>query len=672
MSRRPLWPRVLAALGLFSIILSSSQCGGGGGGGGGSTTGGGTGIQGFYQPTTFGTADLQGQGELKITPENGFTGQITVTLSLNISGQAGGFSPVPSTVQVTAPNSPVTLGANSIDTPIDFTWSSWSPGSYELIAILTGSMVTVKVPIEITVISGASPSTAVLTWHNDNMRTGANPSETILNQSTVTSATFGKLYSHLTTGPIMAEPLYMPDVAIAGKGTHNTVFVATMNSYVCAFDADNASGANSGPLWTANLGPAAPPYTGGGGDSYDQGIASTPVIDSASKTLYVVTKDGSVDSASFAIHALDIGSGAEKFGGPTAINAFVSGVAGGVGGVIILQPTYQYQRVGLLLLNGVVYVGIGGLNGDTPPDRGWIVGYNATTLQQVCVYTTAPDEGSGSQTADAGASIWMSGAGLASDGTYIYCATGNGSFNAAAGGHDYGDSVLKLEPAGGTLAIASYFSPFDQPHLSSADLDLGSGGPVLIPGGAIPLLVQVSKDGTIYVLNRNSLGGNNSTQDQVFQEFQYPGSGFWASPAYALGNVYFAEDGGPLTGLKLGSNGLSTSAFGSSAATFYHATPTVSYNAKAASPVSTSIVWIVSSGGNAVLHAYAGNDINELYNSGTSRDAAGGYIKFGVPTVANGKVYLPCSDGLYVYGTGNFGAIAHKFNKRANSPSHGS
>jgi hypothetical protein len=486
---------------------------------------------------------------------------------------------------------------------------------------------------------GAPTLSPVVTWHNDGGRTGNNPNETILSPANVRAGLFGKQFSHSTVGQVEAQPLYVPALNIGGQ-THNAIFVATMNSMVYAFDADGAAGTNANPLWTANLGPASPAGTGGGGDSYEQGIAGTPVIDTGSKTMYVVTKDGSGSAAAFQLHALDITSGSEKLGGPVTISASFTGTKGGVSGTVALTSPQQYQRVALLELNGIIYIGIGGLDGDTAPCRGFVLGYNATSLQQVSAMTTAPDAGSGSQTAFAGSSIWMAGAGLTTDGTFIYAATGNGDFDASSsGGKDYGDSVIKLQPS--TLSVVDYFAPSNQQNLSNADLDLGTGCPMVVPGTTNPYLVQTSKNGTVFVLRRSSLGQFHAT-DQTVQDLNTGGS-FWSSPAYWNGNVYFATEGGPLAGYKLSSIGLGA-AFGSTSESFAHTSPSISSNGN-----TNAIVWEIENNSSAVLCAYQATNMQLLYKAGSS-DSAGSFVKFGVPTIANGKVYVPCQNGVYAYG----------------------
>ena len=491
----------------------------------------------------------------------------------------------------------------------------------------------------------------VLTWHNDVARTGAYSTETILTPTNVNTGTFGKLFTQSIDGPAEAQPLWVPAVQIPGKGTHNVVYVATMNDKVYAFDSDNNTGSNASPLWTTDVGPYVPANTGGNGDSYNHGVVSTPVIDPLTKTMYVFSKNMIAGTVGFRIHALDITSGEEKFGGPYNVAAYVPGTIGGVGGKVQLVPLEQYQRCGLLLFKGVVYVAIGGIVGDNPPDRGWILGFSASTLHHVCTFTTAPDAGIGSQTADAGGAIWMGGGGPSTDGTYIYVATGNGDFDAnQPGGKDYSDSVLKLLPSGNTLSVIDYFTPYNQASLSDQDLDLGCSGPMVFtpPNATHPLLFQLSKDGEKYTIDSQNMGHYDPARNHVIQN-DHGGGASRSTPAYYNGNMFFTSDGGSMVGYKVNSTGLHT-VIGVTSARYVEASPSISYNGMAANQASTAIVWVVESSSTSILHAYAVSNMHELYNSNSIRDQAGPFIKFNFPTIANGKVYVPCVNELDVYG----------------------
>ncbi len=340
---------------------------------------------------------------------------------------------------------------------------------------------------------------SVLTQHNDNSRTGQNLQETLLNTSTVNVANFGKLFSLPVDGNIFAQPLYVPALTIGGV-THNVVYVATAQNSVFAFDADSG---NTTPLWTVNLGTPVPsqdicvtdpvecPYT----DVIPViGILATPVIDPVSGTIYVVanTKDTS-GKYHFKLHALDLTTGAEKFAGPTEITA-----------KRVTQLT-ELCRPGLLLVNGTVYMGFGSV-GDFPTWHGFVMAYDASTLQQVAVYNSTPqnnDEG--------GAGIWQTGNGLVSDASGdIYAITSNGNFDVNTGGEDYGSAYLKL--SGSTLSVMDYFVPYNQAFLNpeSYNVDLGSGGPLLIPNTTS--LVGAGKDAVLRVVDTANMGKYNPTK----------------------------------------------------------------------------------------------------------------------------------------------------------------
>jgi hypothetical protein len=494
----------------------------------------------------------------------------------------------------------------------------------------------------------------VLTFHNDNLRTGQNVNETILNTANVNSSTFGKLFSLPADGPIFAQPLYMPGVTV-GTQVRNLVFAATEHNSVYAWDADTVS---STPVWhTSFINPtggvtAIPCAEAAGNDcsaiTPEFGITSTPVIDSSTGTLYVVasTKEvsGGTTSYVYRLHALSVTTGQEKFGGPVVIQA-TSGLAS-------LVTTQQLQRPGLLLVNGVVYIGFGS-HGDTSPWYGWLVGYNASTLQRVMVFNTAPTNGEGA--------IWQSGCGPAADASgNIYFNTGNGPFDANTGGLDYGDSIVKLNSSG---TVLDYFTPYNQAALDASDADVGSSGLVLLPdqtGTYAHVLIGAGKQGVIYAVNRDGMGKYNAAGNQNIQSLAgLSTSGLFGSPAYWNGNVYFAAWNDYLRAFQVSNGTVALTSHSSVTLAFPGATPSVSSNG-----TSNGIVWIIQENvpndtvitnpPTAVLRAYdATNLANELYDStqaAGNRDAAGGAVKFAVPTVANGKVYVGNSNQLTVYG----------------------
>lgn len=510
----------------------------------------------------------------------------------------------------------------------------------------------------------AAALSSVLTYHNDNARTGQNLTETVLTPANVKSPGFKKLFSDAVDKDIYAQPLYMAGVSIPGQGTHNVVYVVTENDSVYAFDADTAGKA----LWKVSfINPAAGITTvpdsdvNDFGDSSVFGITATPVIDASSGTLYVLafTKENGVHR--YRLHALNLATGAEKFGGPVAVGAQVAGTGqGSVNGEVPFEAVRQNTRPALLLSNGKVYISSGSFI--EAAWHGWILAYNSTTLAHVATFNTTPDSQAGA--------IWLSGGGPAADSQgNVFVATANGPFNANTGGSNYGDSYLKLNSS--TLAVTDYFTPSDEVTLDNDDLDLGSGAAMLLPpqsGTSTPnLLVGGGKDGTVYLVDRDNMGKFNSKSNKAVQTIpQAIGESGCATadngctfntPAYWEGNVYFAGAGDTLKAFQLKSGLLVTTPISHSTVTFptRGATPVISANGAA-----NGVVWVVDSsafytksGGPAILRAYNANNLStELYDSnqaGTA-DQPGPAVKFSVPIVANGKVYVQTRTQLSVYG----------------------
>jgi Legume lectin domain/Chitobiase/beta-hexosaminidase C-terminal domain len=507
---------------------------------------------------------------------------------------------------------------------------------------------------------------SVTTQHYDIGRSGANTNETILTPANVNSTTFGKLFSYPVDGLVYAQPLYMPGVTM-GTGTtqagttHNVLFVATEHDSVYAFDADSNAGANATPLWRVSLigaGETTVPNSDlSTGDIQPEiGITSTPVIDPTSNTIYVVAKT-TVSGTTFIqrLHALDITTGQERFGGPVTLSASVPGTGNGSsGGTLNWDPKWENNRTSLLLLNGIVYIGFGS-HGDNGPWHGWILAYNASTLQQTGAWCATPNAAAGG--------IWMGGTGLAADVPSgkpygrIFTATGNGTFDATAPTYtnamDYGDSIIKLDlnngvptmNASGTV-VGDDFTPSDQATLDNNDTDVASGGVVLIPPDS---LVQIGKTGRVYVLNRENLGGynsNNPNNNPPDPEQAASVGGLWGAPATWNGNVYIWGTGDHLKAFSYANGVLSanpTSTSNESAGT-YSPTPTVSANG-----TTDGIVWSMKTDnygpppGTATLYAHDASNVNNLlYSSATNatRDNPGNSIKFVTPTVINGKVYV--------------------------------
>lgn len=500
------------------------------------------------------------------------------------------------------------------------------------------------------------PQTAVLTFHNDTQRTGQNLSETVLTPSNVASATFGKLWTYPTVGNIYAQPLYLPALMIPGNGTFNVIFVATENDSVYAFNADSQS---PSPLWKRSflnsaLGVTPVPQADVGGPiTPEYGITGTPVIDPSTQTMYLVAFTKENGNYVQRLHALDVTTGNDRAGSPVVISATVSGTGVGNDGAgnIAFQPKIQLQRPALLLAGGVVYIAWGSFD-DQGPYHGWVMGYSTSTLQQVAVWNSTPN--------GSGGSVWQAGGGLAKDPAgNIWLMTGNGTFDANTGGRDYGDSIIKLSPSSGLSAI-NYFTPYNQQKLNTSDQDLGSGGIMLLPpqSALIPnLAIGAGKGGTIYLVNRSSPGHFNSSSDsQIVQSIPNAiGVGAknsnYSTPSYWNGNVYFLGNNDVLKQFVMSAGMLQTPPItGTHVYGFPGATTSISANGN-----SNGIVWVLERIplANALLHAYdAANVAHELYNSNQAgtRDQFGAVVKFSVPTVVNGRVYVGAKGHLVVFG----------------------
>ena len=497
--------------------------------------------------------------------------------------------------------------------------------------------------------SGASGTTtpSVLTYHNDNARTGLNPNESVLRPSNVNAAMFGKRFSQPVDGYVYAQPLFVPGLTIGGQ-THDVVFVVTESNSVYAFDANAA-----GPvLWHTNLGESlsCADLNDCGDLVPGAGITGTPVIDPGSQTMYLVSLVKSSTGAHHVLHAVDLITGAEKSAGPVEISPTAPGTgANSQNGTVRFNPATHYQRCALLLAGGVVYVGIGSNAESNSDNHGWIVGHKASDLSSTMTFCASPD--------DNWASLWQGGGGLSSDASgFVYAETANGTFDADTGGKDWGDSALKLDATG---KVVDYFTPYNQATLSSADIDFGSANPVVLPdqSGAVPHeLLATGKPGILYLINRDAMGHFHSGSDsQIVQSVSaFPNTaitgGIFSSPAYWNGHVYVTGMGGGVQDFTLTAGKLSTAPASQTSAHFDFpgATVSVSSNGSAA-----GIVWVLD--GNAgVLYAFdATNLATTLYDTTQAsggRDQAGTPVKFAVPTVANGHVYVGTQTELDVYG----------------------
>jgi len=502
----------------------------------------------------------------------------------------------------------------------------------------------------------------VPTWRYDMTRQGQNTHETQLTPANVNKAGFGKLRSYAVDGYVYAQPLYMAALNMTG-GTHNAVFVATEHDSVYAFDADGNQ-----QLWKASLldtvhGAASgattvPSASVGTGDIVPEiGITGTPVIDTATNTLYVVAKSKENGTYVQRLHALDIITGNERPNSPVAIGGTVPGTGqGAVGGQISFVPQLGLERVGLLLLNGHVYFAMAS-HGDNGPYHGWVFAYDATTLQQTGIYNTSPNGGENG--------IWESGAGLAADtnngSDRLFFVNGNGTLDAAppyANTMDFGDAVERLDLSNGGLQVSDEWSPFDQAVLSEADLDQGSSGILILPdqaGSHTHELIQVGKNGRIELLDRDDLGGYNTQSNNVVQEVGGLPNGLWSTPAYWNNNVYMwaASDGMKQFSLANGKLSTTPLSIGGDSAAFPGSSPVITSNG-----TTNGVVWAIrsdgaSNGSPAVLYAFDATNVAKLlYTSKQmeSRDTAGAAVKFTVPLVVNGTVFVGAQREVDVYG----------------------
>ena len=510
---------------------------------------------------------------------------------------------------------------------------------------------------------------SVLTQHGDVSRTGANVDEQVLDTTSVSADSFGLLFSRAVEGQIYAQPLYVPRVSIpsprgAPPVEHAVVFVATEHDDVYAFDADDP--AESAPLWHVHLGEPVP--TGElitWGFCHDLapeiGITSTPTIDLASGTLYVETKEKLAGAYAHRLHALELATGKDKPGSPVVITAELAGTGdGAVDGTLSFDPLRENNRAGLLLSHGVLWIAFAG-HCDITPYHGWVLAYDATTLMQLGAWTDTLDSGGGG--------IWMSGQGLAADDAGdVYFVSGNGTF---IDGAEVSDSIGRLHlEADGTISLVDSFTPFNETYLGSYDLDLGSSGALLIPDH--DWLVGGGKEGKLYVLDRNAMGGFHDGDDsQILESFQatappafhhhlHGAPVYWRGPSggrlYLWGTEdtlrVFAEQtvGFDPTPVQIGTvvaptgipgGVLTLSADGSSAGSGIVWSSMPSADDASSGPV------------HGVLRALDAADVTrELWNSALhDRDDVGLFAKFTPPTVANGRVYLATFSGqLRVYG----------------------
>jgi Immunoglobulin domain/Immunoglobulin I-set domain len=503
-------------------------------------------------------------------------------------------------------------------------------------------------------------SVSVLTYHNDNQRTGLNANETILTTSNVNQNTFGKLGFMAVDGLVDAEPLYVSNLTVAGAA-HNVLFVATEHDSVYAFDADTFA-----QLWKVTVlgsGETSSDDRGCGQVEPEIGITSTPVIDlkaGTHGTIFVVAMSKNGATYFQRLHALDITNGAEQNGSPTTITATFPGIgANSSGGHVIFDPSQYKERSALLLLNGVIYT-TWASHCDADPYTAWLMAYSESTFQQTSVLNITPNGTRGA--------FWGAGAGPSADTSgNFYVLSGNGTFDDTLDSNmlpvnaDFGNGFLKISTANNTMAVADYFNMSDTDTETANDTDLGSGGSMVLPdlkdssGNTWHLAVGAGKDGRIYVVNRDVMGKFNTSNDNaIYQELDnaLPG-GVWSTSAYFKNAVYYGPQGSNLRMFTISNAKLSTTPSSTSGNAFGYpgATPSISANG-----TSNGIVWAMLSGSTGVLYAFDATNLGTmLYNSNQAPNSRDQYstntnCKFVTPVIANGKVYVPTATGVVVFG----------------------
>ena len=487
--------------------------------------------------------------------------------------------------------------------------------------------------------SSAVAQTSILTHHNDNARTGQYLSEFLLTPANVRAPQFGRRYFLPVDGAVYAQPLYLSRVEIPGKGLRNVLFVATSHDSLYAFDADDEPVSGPQPLWKVSFLDAAHGITTVPADDVqcdvipELGITGTPVIDAKSGLIYLIaaTKEPGPRYV-FRLHAIDVATGAERPGSPAEISppGFV--------------PLSHKQRTALLLENGVVYSSWSG-HCDLGTYHGWVMAHDAATLKLISVFNDTP-KGSG-------ASFWNGGAGPAGDAAgNIYVVSANGDIGGIPSDGTYDESVLKLAPE--RLTVSDVFTPFDKDDLDANDLDLGSSGALLLPdeagSSAHPhLLFTSGKEGRMYLLDRDRLGGNQTGSDTGALDSQpVSSSPTFGMAAYFKNSIYLAPENSPMFAFSVSRAAFSSSPSARTANSFsaLGATPSISANGDR-----NGVLWAVSSEAGGKLLAYDAANLKQLYDSDAQpADTFDGYTEFSVPSIADGKVFVPDYNGVAVYG----------------------
>ena len=590
--------------------------------------------------------------QITLTGLNQFTGSANVV----ISGLPAGVTATPASLSVTtsAPQSVTLTAANSAQVQM----------SNVVFTAVSGSL-THAATLAVTV--AASAGVNITTYHNDNARDGWYSSETVLTPQNVNSAAFGKLRELPVDGKVDGQPLYVSSLSVAGQ-IHNVLIAVTEHGSAFAFDPDTGT-----QLWKTvalNAGETASGDHGCGQITPEIGITDTPVIDRGygqNGAVFFVAMSKDVGGKYHQrLHALDLSTGMELAGSPSEIQASFPGTGyGSQNGTQVFDPGQYAERVGLLLMNGQIYMAWTS-HCDEDPYTGWLMAYSETTLQQSSVLNLTPNGPSTPHYGNGEGSIWMSGAGLVGDSLgNIYFLDANGTFDPtlnSAGfpaSGDFGNAFMKVATTGNVLAAADYFAAYNLQSESDADQDLGSGGAMLLPdqtdgsGKVRHLAVGAGKDHNIYVVDRDNMGKfNQSSNNALYQELPNAlSNGAFSTPAFANNTVYYAGIGDRLKAFPVTTALLAATPTAESSTTFGYpgATPSIS-----SSGAQNSVVWAVENqSGAGILHAYSTTNLaSELYDSNqaaNNRDHFA-YSKFVPPMIANGKVYVPTTSSVAVFG----------------------
>jgi hypothetical protein len=588
---------------------------------------------------------------------NGVMFTITVAGGPTITSLMPNSGPVATPVTIAGTNFGATQGNSTVTfngtTATPTSWSATSIAAPVPTGATTGNVVVTvggqaSNGVNFTVGAANLPGDSV-TWHYDNSRSGLNPNETILTPTNVKSTTFGKVGQFTVDGSIDGQILYLNQVNIPGVGTKNVVYFATENDSVYALDADSITGTSATVLWKKSTLLSGETTATGlpCGNIVPSGILATPVIDRSRNAIYVVANSENAAHTFFhRIHALDLTTGLELFGGPTTI----APTSPSQSGTVTFDPAPQHDRGALLESGNTIYTVWSGLDGDCGTYYAWVVGFSADTLAQTRAVNLTPDV--------KGGGIWMGGGGPAADSSgSIYAITGNGFGSTGPSGADYPNSFVRF-PASGVFSVADFFAPDNTIMDDTDDLDFGSAGPLLLPDlvdTAVPpvthhLAVGAGKDGVMYVLNRDNMGQYNSMNNTVYQQFPLAHGNF-STPVYFNNAVYVGPAQSAFASYSITNAKLAMTPSTVSAHVFSFPGPVASISSNG---TTNGIVWALDVGA-GILFAYDPTNLaNEFYDSTQAAGSRDSFAPLGshfiTPMVSNGKVYFGTGTTIVVFG----------------------